>query len=148
MLLSLSMVLLMYPFMKWRGNPCGTELPTFHWVLVELSIFVLVEEILFYYSHRLFHHPNIYKRVHNQHHEWTAPVEVVAMYARPLEHIFSNMSPSMAKPMMMGSHVATIMLWFCLALISTKISHCGYHVPFLLSPEFHDFHHLRSPFHM
>ncbi|CAJ0943795.1 unnamed protein product [Ranitomeya imitator] len=49
-LLSLPMVLLMYPFMKWRGNPCGTELPTFHWVLVELSIFVLVEEILFYYT--------------------------------------------------------------------------------------------------
>ncbi|XP_077147107.1 uncharacterized protein LOC143808394 isoform X3 [Ranitomeya variabilis] len=61
---------------------------------------------------------------------------------------FSNMSPSMARPMMMGSHVATIMLWFCLALISTKISHCGYHLPFLPSPEFHDFHQLRSPFHM
>ncbi|XP_077108739.1 uncharacterized protein LOC143765697 isoform X2 [Ranitomeya variabilis] len=60
-----------------------------------------------------------------------------------LEAQFSNMSPSMARPMMMGSHVATIMLWFCLALISTKVSHCGYHLPFLPSPEFHDFHQLR-----
>ncbi|PIO31565.1 hypothetical protein AB205_0046750, partial [Aquarana catesbeiana] len=116
--LSCPMVLLMYPFMQWRGNPCGTELPTFHWVLLELSVFALVEEILFYYSHRLFHHPSIYKHL-------------------------SNMLPSMVGPMLMGSHVATIMLWFCLALITTTISHCGYHLPFLPSPEFHDFHHLK-----
>lgn len=141
--LSCPMVLLMYPFMQWRGNPCGTELPTFHWVLLELSVFALVEEILFYYSHRLFHHPSIYKHVHKQHHEWTAPVGVVSLYAHPLEHILSNMLPSMVGPMLMGSHVATIMLWFCLALITTTISHCGYHLPFLPSPEFHDFHHLK-----
>ncbi|KAM4678113.1 fatty acid hydroxylase domain-containing protein 2 [Discoglossus pictus] len=142
-LISIPMVLLMYPFMKWRGSPCGMELPTFHWVLLELSIFVLIEEILFYYSHRLFHHPSIYKRIHKQHHEWTAPVGVVSLYAHPLEHIFSNMLPSMVGPMLMGSHVTTIMLWFCLALVVTTISHCGYHLPFLPSPEFHDFHHLK-----
>ncbi|KAM8973312.1 fatty acid hydroxylase domain-containing protein 2 [Pelodytes ibericus] len=141
--ISFPMVLLMYPLMRLRGNPCGMELPTFHWVLLELSIFTLVEEILFYYSHRLFHHPSIYKHVHKQHHEWTAPVGVVSLYAHPLEHILSNMLPSMVGPMMMGSHVATIMLWFTLALAVTTISHCGYHLPFLPSPEFHDFHHLK-----
>ncbi|XP_063303915.1 fatty acid hydroxylase domain-containing protein 2-like [Pelobates fuscus] len=143
LLISFPMVLLMYPFMKSRGNPCGTELPTFHWVLLELAVFVLVEEILFYYSHRLVHHPSLYKHVHKKHHEWTAPVGVVSLYAHPLEHILSNMLPPMVGPMLMGSHVATIMLWFCLALVSTTISHCGYHLPFLPSPEFHDFHHLK-----
>ncbi|XP_063784435.1 fatty acid hydroxylase domain-containing protein 2 [Pseudophryne corroboree] len=141
--LSFPMVLLMYLFMQWRGNPCGTELPTFHWVLLELSIFGLIEEILFYYSHRLFHHPTLYKHIHKQHHEWTAPVGVVSLYAHPLEHIFSNMLPSMVGPMLMGSHVATVMLWFSLALFITTISHCGYHLPFLPSSEFHDFHHLK-----
>ncbi|XP_053318941.1 fatty acid hydroxylase domain-containing protein 2 [Spea bombifrons] len=141
--ISFPMVLLMYPFMKWWGNPCGMELPTFHWVLLELSVFTLIEETLFYYSHRLFHHPSIYKHIHKQHHEWTAPVGVVSLYAHPLEHIFSNMLPSMVGPMLMGSHVTTIMLWFSLALVVTTISHCGYHLPFLPSPEFHDFHHLK-----
>ncbi|XP_068134401.1 fatty acid hydroxylase domain-containing protein 2 [Hyperolius riggenbachi] len=141
--LSFPMVLFMYVYMQWRGNPCSIELPTFHWVLLELSVFVMVEEMLFYYSHRLFHHPSLYKHVHKQHHEWTAPVGVVAMYAHPLEHIFSNMLPPMVGPMLMGSHVATVMMWFSLALVSTTISHCGYHLPFLPSPEFHDFHHLK-----
>ncbi|KAM9313191.1 fatty acid hydroxylase domain-containing protein 2 [Gastrophryne carolinensis] len=141
--ISYPMVLLMYPVMKWRGNPCGEELPTFHWVLLELSIILVIEEILFYYSHRLFHHPSIYKYVHKQHHEWTAPVGVVSLYAHPLEHILSNMLPPIIGPMLMGSHVATIMLWFIIVLVTTTITHSGYHLPFLPSPEFHDFHHLK-----
>lgn len=36
---------------------------------------------------RLFHHPTLYKRFHKQHHEWTAPIGVVATYAHPLEHL-------------------------------------------------------------
>ena len=31
---------------------------------------VVVEEILFYYSHRLFHHGSIYKYVHKIHHDF------------------------------------------------------------------------------
>lgn len=56
----------------------------------------------------------------------------------------SNMMPAVAGPMILGSHVTTTSLWYSLALISTTISHCGYHLPFLPSPEFHDFHHLKS----
>lgn len=41
-----------YHLMKWRGFPPLRELPTFHWVLAELALHILVEEISFYYSHR------------------------------------------------------------------------------------------------
>ena len=34
-------------------------LPEFHWAIIELIIFVLVEEIAFYYSHRLLHHKKV-----------------------------------------------------------------------------------------
>ena len=49
----------------------------------------------------------------------------------------------MTGPMIMGSHIVSIAAWFSLALVTTTISHCGYHLPFLPSPEFHDFHHLK-----
>lgn len=39
--------------MKFRGMPNVRELPTFHWVLFEIGICILVEEFGFYYSHRL-----------------------------------------------------------------------------------------------
>jgi methylsterol monooxygenase len=38
--------------MKWRGFPPLRDLPTFHWVLVEMAVHILMEEIGFYYSHR------------------------------------------------------------------------------------------------
>ncbi|XP_069754031.1 fatty acid hydroxylase domain-containing protein 2 isoform X1 [Narcine bancroftii] len=141
--LSFPMIMLMYPIMKWRGNPCGPELPTFHWVLLELCFLGLLEEVFFYYSHRLFHHPTLYKHIHKKHHEWTAPIGIISLYAHPVEHVFSNMLPPMIGPILLGSHVATMMLWFTLALLISTISHCGYHLPLLPSPEFHDFHHLR-----
>ena len=34
-------------------------LPEFHWVLAELTVCVIIEELLFYYSHRLLHHKRV-----------------------------------------------------------------------------------------
>ncbi|NXA32106.1 FXDC2 protein, partial [Eudromia elegans] len=140
---SFPMLIPMFYIMKWWGNTFSVELPTFRWFLVELSVFTFIEEILFYYSHRLAHLPLLYKHIHKKHHEWTAPIGVVSIYAHPVEHILSNTLPVMTGPMIMGSHITSVTVWFSLALLTTSISHCGYHLPLLPSPEFHDFHHLR-----
>lgn len=133
-----------YYLMKWRGCSMGPEdLPTFQWALFELIVFVLVEELGFYYSHRLLHHPRLYKYIHKRHHEWTAPIGIVSIYAHPVEHILSNLIPPALGPILMGGHLATSWLWFGLALLSTTVAHCGYHFPFLPSPEAHDYHHLK-----
>ncbi|KAF8981901.1 hypothetical protein BGZ46_002142 [Entomortierella lignicola] len=66
--------LLLYKLMEWRGNPIGMELPTI-WDLAKESIgFLTIEEIGFYYGHRLLHQPRFYKRFHKQHHLYTAPI--------------------------------------------------------------------------
>uniref|UniRef100_UPI00358F9596 fatty acid hydroxylase domain-containing protein 2 isoform X2 n=1 Tax=Myxine glutinosa TaxID=7769 RepID=UPI00358F9596 len=128
---------------RWNVIPCGPTLPTFHWVLFEVGIHIMLEELLFYYSHRLLHHPAIYRHIHKKHHEWTAPIGITSLYAHPLEHIMSNMIPPLIGPILLGSHLASTMLWFCMALLSTSIAHSGYHFPLLPSPEAHDFHHLK-----
>lgn len=40
---------------------------------------------------RLFHHPSLYKHYHKQHHEWTAPIGIVSIYAHPLEHVVNKL---------------------------------------------------------
>lgn len=129
---------------KLRGQDFkAAALPTFHWVLVEMCVFIMVEEIGFYYAHRFLHHRSIYKYVHKVHHEWTAPISIIGIYCHPVEHILSNILPLYMGPFIMGSHVATATLWMCIAISSTQVSHGGYHLPFFPSPEAHDFHHLK-----
>nr|CAD7398296.1 unnamed protein product [Timema poppensis] len=134
---------LSYRLMEWRGFPPIRELPTFHWVLAEMAVHILMEEIGFYYSHRLLHSRYLYRFIHKRHHEWTSPIAVTAVYCHPVEHVFSNMVPPLLGLFIMGSHVATAWLWFSLAILSTLNAHSGYHLPFFPSPEAHDFHHLK-----
>lgn len=42
--------------MQWRGSPPLRELPTFHWVLAEMAVHILLEEAGFYYSHRYYYY--------------------------------------------------------------------------------------------
>lgn len=142
-IVGLPMSFVSFYLMKWRGCPTNGDLPTFQWVLLEITIFTLIEEVGFYYSHRILHHPSLYKHIHKIHHEWTAPIGLVALYAHPIEHLVSNMLPPIIGPILMGSHLATAWLWFALVLLSTTVAHSGYHFPFLPSPEAHDFHHLK-----
>lgn len=46
------MVVGAYQLMTLRGDPCGPQLPTFHRALMELAAFSVLEELIFYYSHR------------------------------------------------------------------------------------------------
>merc|ERR1711962_315931 len=132
-----------YYVTTWRGYDTSPQLPTFQWVLLELVACILIEEIGFYYSHRLFHHRLLYKHFHKLHHDWQSPISVTAIYAHPLEHYISNLGPVILGPMILGSHMSTAWLWIQLALLSTLNAHCGYHFPFFPSPEAHDYHHLK-----
>ena len=128
----------------WRGmSVLPEELPTFQRTIFNLILLVVLQDFLFYYSHRLFHYPPLYRAWHKKHHEFTAPVAIAAVYAHPVEHIFVNLLSVWLPILIVGVHCAEYWVWFAVVIIGTFVNHSGYHFPFNpISPEHHDFHHL------
>lgn len=80
----------------------------------QFILFLLINEVLSYTTHRLLHNPLLYK-IHKLHHSHTTSISITATFAHPFEYIFSNLIPAVGVipllSMVMDVHVVTLMIW-------------------------------------
>ena len=127
------------------------DLPDVQTFILSLVFFMLVEDFIFYWSHRALHIKAIYPYIHKMHHNHSSTVGIAAEYAHPLEYVFGNMFPTTVGPFILGykSHFVTILAWYIFRYAENLDGHCGYDfswspfrlIPFSSGGEYHDYHH-------
>jgi len=131
---------LVYPaWVRFGGTFEMPSSPT-TWIVHPL-VFVLVNDTIFYFSHRLLHVGWFWKNVHGRHHRFRYTRGVAAEYAHPLEDLL-NFVAFVAGPILMGSPLPVVLAWVVVRMFETVDAHSG----FVLTPwaSRHAFHHMHA----
>lgn len=143
-----------YHVFKFFGMPrLDAPLPTVPRLWAAFVFSKLFNDVGFYWSHRMVHHPKLYGMIHKQHHTYTGSIGIAAEYAGFVESIVSNLIPSIGGCMFFGcwGSFLIMLVWIAERLWQTYETHSGYcfygtwaHSIGLTSIEtaaYHDFHH-------
>ena len=146
----------LYPVFGYFGMPpLLSPLPlSFARISAGFATAHFVNDVGFYWSHRIVHHRKLYKYIHKQHHTYTGSIGVAAEYASPFESIISNALPTIGGMLFFGCHGSFLFLlvWLAARLQQTYEAHSGFCFygtwPYTIfgltnadACAYHDFHH-------
>ena len=114
-------------------------------------VFMMITyDFSFYWLHRLFHTPWLYKMFHKQHHEYHMTVAIATIDNHPLDYLITGFVPAFSGQLLLGRiHVFTALMFHIFVVVFGIITHTGYNLPwhpwgvfpFGVNIDFHDFHH-------
>lgn len=136
-----------YDVFIYFGTTVQGNLPPLYIVFTHIFISSLTNDFLFYFMHRLFHHPSLYEMVHKKHHEYKGTIGFAAEYSHPIESLTANLIPTFLAPLLLGTHAAVWLSWLTYRVIETYESHSGYNFgkfSFAGVAEYHDYHHTHN----
>ena len=104
-----------------------------------------ISDLWFYTTHYLCHTKYLYKYLHKQHHKYTAPVGINALYANPIDFALTAQLSIILGPYLCKPHFYTYMTYTFIVILINILSHSGYNIYYkqylLYSSSFHDNHH-------
>jgi 4-alpha-methyl-delta7-sterol-4alpha-methyl oxidase len=139
------LLLATWPLLRLSGIHTG-PLPGAPVIVGQLLLFIVLDDFLYYWMHRLMHRPWLYRRVHIVHHRHRTPLAISGHYMHPVEFL-STAGLMMLGPVLLGSHVITLYLWVIIRQWEAAEGHCGYRLPLTAALPFsdgaahHDAHH-------
>jgi plant 4alpha-monomethylsterol monooxygenase len=129
----------LFPSWSAMGGKSGAPLPSLFEIAWQLVAFILLQDTIFYWSHRALHIPRLFKAIHVKHHTFRHVRGHASEYAHPVEAI-ANLVAFMLPPIVLGAHLLTFGIWVLVRVVETVEAHSGYAFTRLASR--HAFHHL------
>ncbi|CAF3071738.1 unnamed protein product, partial [Rotaria sp. Silwood2] len=151
--LVLCLLPLLYQIFKIIGPASiRSPIPSLLTIAWQLSVFMVVEDTVFFWTHYLFHFGWLYKHIHKKHHIFKQPTGFVGPLAHPLETLFQNQLGIWLGPCLIKeNHIFILILWTVIRTYQAIHAHCGYDFPYITpqyyfrwfynGPVEHDYHH-------
>ena len=100
----------------------------------QIAFCYLIEDVSFYFLHRMLHMRFFMRHIHYIHHQYFVTIGIASEYAHPVEMVLGNNLPFILGPMIIGKkcHLFTVLCWMFLRVTGTIEGHCGYEFPFQL----------------
>lgn len=116
-------------------------------LLIKLFVSWITSSIWFYCSHLLLHHKSMYHLIHKQHHLFTNPLAIMAIYAHIVEFIICNCISMILIHYLIDLPRDLILAYSFVGMVNVLITHTSYRIknPFLRlgfgDSRFHYIHH-------
>jgi sterol desaturase/sphingolipid hydroxylase (fatty acid hydroxylase superfamily)/uncharacterized protein (DUF2147 family) len=108
---------------SFRVYPQVAELGWWYWA-ASIALIVVAHDTYFYWTHRLMHHPRLFRRVHQTHHQSVAPTVWAAYSFSALEAIVQAIFLPLfllAVPL----HDSVLFLWMIHQIVRNVLGHSG-----------------------
>jgi sterol desaturase/sphingolipid hydroxylase (fatty acid hydroxylase superfamily) len=89
----------------------------------QVVFFVYLDDFLYYWFHRGMHGRWLYKHVHGWHHRIVTPWAITGHYMHPVEYSLTG-TVALIGPLLLGSHVVTLWVWFAFRQWEAAEGHC------------------------
>lgn len=142
-------VVLLWPLLRLSGVHAGPW-PAWYVVAGQVLFFLYLDDFLYYWVHRAMHTRWLFRHIHGWHHRIFTPWAVTGHYMHPVEYLLTG-GIAMIGPLLLGSHVGTLWVWFAVRQWEAAEGHSGYDfpwspshwLPFNDGAAHHDVHHAK-----
>ncbi|KAL1837673.1 hypothetical protein VTJ49DRAFT_3523 [Mycothermus thermophilus] len=117
------------------------------WMVISTILFMIWNDFMIYWIHRLEHHPSVYKYVHKPHHKWIVPTPWAALAFHPVDGYLQSL-PYHVFVFICPVQKYLYMVLFGLVQIWTILIHDGDMITghwlekYINSPAHHTLHHI------
>lgn len=130
---------LFYPAWVAMGGTMDGPSPSLFEVSWQILACILLQDTMFYWSHRWLHSPRLFRAFHRKHHDFRYVRGLAAEYGHPVE-LTLNVASFILPAILLGTHVFTFALWVGIRVYETVEAHSGY--AFTPYASRHAYHHL------